>query len=741
MFGGHFGHRAPPRPAGGAPRYGRRCCTTRGAPPAGCSCRWCPAPGPPNTVHFYPADCCRIPCSRVDLDFLPADSSHYLRMHLLPSHYLRSDDPDLEAAAAAASLNPNLETAAAAAAANMHRVTGTFADPSHESAFAAQLFRMAYPTHVLLMALVLAVYTWMGLIQPDMRAHWAVLVLCVAIPGLVCRVLLQNHPNPVRSQWMGSWAWMVLTTICFAVHTLGFIMAPAAKCAAFLQAKYLVPFVLLLTVLISGTHGLSSACKFTLMTIFLTNFIVGLVACHDPELDPWFICTMGAIVLGSATAHTAELYLRRIYAEKVQEQQSRTEEAGEKRQLEERNEQLQAEKERLLYDVQRRGRPLDDDDDRSAIRRGLQAGPSQSFPSSSDTDLTEPAGALSDSPPTLPPGPPSSASSGSVASLGQKVVPARLVVPATWAGSNLSGAPNYSGVEPTAAAPTAAPTVEPSPLLRHASFSAPPKRPDQSTWLRGFAASAAALARARWTRSPEEGKGHAPSATARASSGEQEQLAAEALADLATAEGATMAQPFVSTTWRARSSRNLTGFSEGVRSSEGGSNAELQKEAKQLRQIGGSTSPKASLKREGHTEEDRRTTVTIASSSMTSEMKVPHQHRAVSGGVSTCSTVEDKFYMHVICNYTPRAPGELPMKHWVSCAQMLRELQPHAPEEDYVNQLITNHFKNHPTFAGHPFCAWCKKLKDYDAPARGTSKKNVMKFSLEYTPASVRVSK
>ena len=394
--------------------------------------------------------------------------------------------------------------------------------------------------------------------------------------------------------------------------------------------------------------------------------------------------------------------------------------------------------------MQRRGRPLDDDDDRSAIRRGLLAGPSQSYPSTSDTDLTEPAGALSDSPPTLPPGPPSSASSGSVASLGQKVVPARLVVPATWAESNQSGAPNYSGVAPTAAAPTAAPTVEPSPLLRHASFSAPPKRPDQSTWLRGFAASAAALARARWTRSPEEGKGHAPSATAWASSGEQEQLAAEALADLTTAEGAMMAQPFVSTKgaahtkhkegrWRARSLRNLTRLSEGVHStSEGGSNAELQKEAKQLRQIGASTSPQASLERAGHTEEDRWTTVTIASSSVTSEVNVPHQHRAVSGGSSTCSTVEDKFYMHVICNYTPRAPGELPMKRWVSCAQMLRELQPHAPAKDYVNQLITDHFKNHPTFAGHPFCAWCKKLKDFDAPAGG--RKNVMKFSLEYTP-------
>ena len=92
-------------------------------------------------------------------------------------------------------------------------------------------------------------------------------------------------------------------------------------------------------------------------------------------------------------------------------------------------EQLQAEKERLLYDMQRRGRPLDDDDDRSAIRRGLQAGRSQPYPPSlgdtgpdtdpdadPDADPSEAGGpAPSDSLPTLPPGPPSSASSGSAA--------------------------------------------------------------------------------------------------------------------------------------------------------------------------------------------------------------------------------------------------------------------------------------------------------------------------------------
>ena len=69
----------------------------------------------------------------------------------------------------------------------------------------------------------------------------------------------------------------------------------------------------------------------------------------------------------------------------------------------------------------------------------------------------------------------------------------------------------------------------------------------------------AALARARWTKSlGEGGKGNAPSSTAGTSSGrstsasntespgQQEQLAAEALADLATAGGAVGAQPIVS---------------------------------------------------------------------------------------------------------------------------------------------------------------------------------------------------
>ena len=61
---------------------------------------------------------------------------------LLAADAQRSDDPDLEApaAAAAASSSPNLETAPYMQR-GMQRVTGIFADPSHEAAFAAQLQR------------------------------------------------------------------------------------------------------------------------------------------------------------------------------------------------------------------------------------------------------------------------------------------------------------------------------------------------------------------------------------------------------------------------------------------------------------------------------------------------------------------------------------------------------------------------------------------------------------------------
>ena len=36
-------------------------------------------------------------------------------------------------------------------------------------------------------------------------------------------------------------------------------------------------------------------------------------------------------------------------------------------------------------------------------------------------------------------------------------------------------------------------------------------------------------------------------------------------------------------------------------------------------------------------------------------------------GAPPSLTLQEKFHMHVMCNYTPKHPSELPKLHWVSC--------------------------------------------------------------------------
>ena len=265
----------------------------------------------------------------------------------------------------------------------------------------------------------------------------------------------------------------------------------------------------------------------------------------------------------------------------------------------------------------------------------------------------------------------------------------------------------------------------------------------------------AALERARWTKSLKRGKGHAPSATALASSGCSGQF-------VPVSGFERPQQPL----W------NPTEF-EGVCTSGAGFDAGLQTGAKHLRQTGASGPFRVALA--GATEEDLgevspsttstsswavspRTTTTswddtqqglqawykqpqVASEVMVAPLVFDQEIGSSTFG--TIFTLEEQFVAHVTRNYTPRGPGELPMKQWLSCAQLLQKLeQPHASardltaqwQPDYVKQLITNQFNDHPTFAGLSFTAWCKLLKEHDVPGRGGGRKSVMKFSFEYTP-------
>ena len=343
---------------------------------------------------------------------------------LLPSSASRSEDdpdpcPDLEAAAANTAATANIA---------MHPVTGAFANPSHETAFAAQLFRMAFPCHLFLMALTDAIMIWSSLSAPPDLLPLESMIAFLGTLCLVGRVLVhrkythtrasvestmahQSMDDTVRGQRLGSWTWIAILALVVSIDLIGYVVAPAADCA-FQRTHNLAGFAGLTIALVNGSYGLGFWRKLGLIGIYMLHDGV----CSD-------MVSESLLVVGVVVAHMAEMHLRHIYVEKQRqaEDKQRLEERTdeESRRLEERMEQLQAEKERLLYDVQRRGRPLDDDDDRSAIRRGLQAKPSRQPPTSDgDTTSSDRSGAKpspDSPPPSLPPGPPSSASSGTTA--------------------------------------------------------------------------------------------------------------------------------------------------------------------------------------------------------------------------------------------------------------------------------------------------------------------------------------
>ena len=321
--------------------------------------------------------------------------------------------------------DPDLEATAAVTIA-MHPVTGAFADPLHELAFAAHLFRLAFPCHAFLMALLLGLTIWTTLGAPAELSSvlvWRVIVPILAL-GLVGRVLVHRMNDSVRAQRIGSWTWMALLVLANTADMCGFLNAPAVGCAQISKAAALLPLFYLATALINGSHGLGFVLKAALTGPVLVKCFSAIAVCGQAGVVLMSIAIMPMTIAGFVLAHMAEMHLRHSYAEKqrlaedvAEDKRSLQEKVDdEMRRLEERLEQLRAEKERLMYDVQRRGQPLGDGDDRSAIRRGLQAGPSsQPYHRADSTDSSETgAPAPSDSlPASLPPGPPSTKSSNS----------------------------------------------------------------------------------------------------------------------------------------------------------------------------------------------------------------------------------------------------------------------------------------------------------------------------------------
>ena len=322
----------------------------------------------------------------------------------------------------------------------MHPVTGSFTmHPKHESACSAQIFRLAFPSHVLLMAGQCVVQGELASAGPRGTTVFWALATAFSAFSLIARVLLHQMHDIKLAQQIGAWCWTILMLQDCALGIVGYLASPYADvCIHMDRGDYFNGAVAsmlsaLAFALANGTHGMSFGHKSVLAGLMLASDLVLYVACGEAELV-LMISEMASLAIGYVVAHMAELFVRHSYADKVMEMR-RTDK--EKRCLEERNEQLKAEKERLLYDVQLPGRHLAADE-RSAIARGLHAKTGQlntsSWPTnSSEVGWSEPGAPSDSAPPSFPPGPPSSSAPTEPSSSSAQH---RAVVPLDRAGSH-----------------------------------------------------------------------------------------------------------------------------------------------------------------------------------------------------------------------------------------------------------------------------------------------------------------
>lgn len=315
----------------------------------------------------------------------------------------------------------------------MHPITGTFADPERESAFRSAAYRLAFPFHAFLMALLIPLTVWAAHGAPsELLPVWYTRTCATSI-ALVGRVLTHRIKDPVHSQRVGAWCWSALVLLsCCVLDAYAFWATPATRCwqplrESWAAAREATPLIYLGAALTNGTHGLGFRYKSVLLGLVLAVVISGTAAVCGTVMLVRLLFTTAAGTAGFVLAHIAELLLRRSVARHEEKLDAVD---REKRRLEERNEQLRAEKERLLYDnaLQRRSRPsvTFEDDERSVIRRGLSAQPyhpagdgpasESSRTTSSASDKAGPRHPSGSPPASLPPGPPSSAASKSSSS-------------------------------------------------------------------------------------------------------------------------------------------------------------------------------------------------------------------------------------------------------------------------------------------------------------------------------------
>ena len=214
--------------------------------------------------------------------------------------------------AARSEYDPDIEAAAAAAATPIaiHPVTGAFADPTHERAFAAHFFRLCFGAHIVIMVLNISIIAWAASSKDP--AAWLIAVVWVVLMslGLIGRVRIHQWDDTVRAQRVGARIWTALVVGSIANDVVGLSLATPATCEAATSVYDDIYGGLSIAwiVLLNGTHGMGFAHKFGLICAVPLEYFCYIVACSLGWMHlPAYVCASFAAF---GLAHLAEMHVR-----------------------------------------------------------------------------------------------------------------------------------------------------------------------------------------------------------------------------------------------------------------------------------------------------------------------------------------------------------------------------------------------------------------------------------------------
>ena len=244
------------------------------------------------------------------------------RAWLISRHWPRSDDPEADSP----------DDAWPLAESPIHRVTGTFADSDHASAFRSTVFRLMFPLHVVALMLlvcvavsvVLMLNTKDGLLlaTPMTYLLWTSLLAC----GLGARIVLHLWKDEVKAQRLGAFAWTTIVAFGCTADCIAYVLSSKPACE--IPSMPVYPLFASLFALINASHGMEFWHTALLVGLVLCDFIAVRTVCDDPPSVDLAIVTL-LVTFGAG--HFGQLLSRHAFLQ---------------------TEHLQTSRERLEYDVQ-----------------------------------------------------------------------------------------------------------------------------------------------------------------------------------------------------------------------------------------------------------------------------------------------------------------------------------------------------------------------------------------------------